>query len=146
MTDSAWEHTLRSRFAALDAAHWDAIAAARDALRAPGPHASWAGGEQREDGSFSMAYVVEGPALEAARRAMGEAELVIPFDWSAWLRESGLDRDSSRWATLSPEEGVRLWISLVRADRFSEGTVLSAAENGLIVHVLDAVLRARPSA
>jgi len=93
-----------------------------------------------------MAYVVEGPALEAARRAMGEAELVIPFDWSAWLRESGLDRDSSRWATLSPEEGVRLWISLVRADRFSEGTVLSAAENGLIVHVLDAVLRARPSA
>jgi hypothetical protein len=94
----------------------------------------WAGGETRPDGSLTMPYFEF--SVEAAE--MLRAVPVEVFDWPTWAAtEEGraLREDRMRLAVATADELVKLTTSLVRADRFTEGTLAWAFESGLLLAI-----------
>lgn len=92
---------------------------------------TWAGGDRNEDGSITMPWFDFGVD---ARELIGLLP-VTAFDWTAWM-----ETDEGRWlrediahvAQASADQLAKLSTALVRADRFSEGTLAWAFESGLL--------------
>lgn len=71
-------------------------------------------------------------------RAIGANGWVEPFDWMAWAETAegkALRDDRDALAQASPDQLQRLLTTLVRADRFSEGTLGWAFESGLMAAI-----------
>ena len=94
----------------------------------------WEGGDRRPDGSITMPYFSLSPAgLEIVRALPIEV-----FDWGAWLQTDAaraLMADHRQIANATPEQLIRLTTALVRGDRFTEGTLASAFESGLLLAI-----------
>lgn len=63
---------------------------------------------------------------------------VEPFDWMAWAQTAegkALREDREALDTASAEDLKRLLTTLIRADRFSEGTIAWAFESGLMAAI-----------
>jgi hypothetical protein len=104
-----------------DAGHWHPMAPTRD------------------DPSVSTMpwYELSDRAL-AFVGAVGANGWVEPFDWMAWAQtEEGtaLREDRDALADATPDQLQRLLTTLIRADRFSEGTLGWAFETGLMAAI-----------
>jgi hypothetical protein len=101
---------------------WDAVA---DLDAAPEP-GRWAEGEPTQ-----MPYVVYGEAVHRTIECVQGLGASVPFDWRSW---KGLDRYAGgRGLDAAPvAEAIRLVTAIVRADRFSEGTILAAVRDGTL--------------
>lgn len=142
--DRRVDDVIRAALAAVTPSQWAAVLAARDGVSRLGPFGSWGGGEQIGEKAFTMPYAIHGPEVEAAQRAMEDAGLIVAFAWPEWQYGRDLAGDRRRWPTMTPVEGVRMWVACVRSARFSEGALLAAADDGLLAAALTAVLEARP--
>jgi len=92
----------------------------------------WEGGDTRPDGSITMPYY----ELSADGREIIATLPIVVFDWPAWKdTEEGraLLADTARVAEATPDQLVRLSTTLVRADRFTDGTLAWAFESGLLL-------------
>ena len=111
--------------------------AAADSLAAEDAHGTWVDGVERE--VRHMPYVDRSPALDRVHTALGGVGAIVPFDWPSW---GGLARyrsaDDVARATVA--EAVRLVTALVRGDRFNEGLLLAAADDGRLAAAI-AVIR-----
>lgn len=100
-----------------------------------------AGGEEAMPGVFTMPATVLPPEVSEFLACLYDTDIVAPMDWSAWLAEGGraLYDDPDRLATATLEECRMLLIAHVRADRFSEGHLLSVLQDGHLVTVLQRI-------
>jgi hypothetical protein len=100
----------------------------------------WEGGERTASGAIQMPYVELDAGGEAFRAAVGRGGWVTAgFDWSAWTRTpefEALRSEPEAIEQATAEQIERLLTTLVRADRFSEGTLLAAWESGLLLRVV----------
>lgn len=101
------------------------VVALRGALADPAPY------EVHPDEPF-LAYEMS-PSVERVLDQAYEAGLIVPFDWVAWIdgramTEIIIDTDASALALLT---------AIVRADRFSDGTLASAFDNGTMRRILE---------
>ncbi len=103
---------------------WDAVVAL-DAEPEPG---RWAGFDQPV---LQMPYVVYSPAVDRVIAAIYALGASLPFDWHSW---DGLSRyPGGRGLDAAPvAEAVRMVTAVVRADRFSEGTILTCLGDGTL--------------
>ena len=71
--------------------------------------------------------------------ALYDEEVVVGFDWVDWMDRRGRDLVASRELLdgASLEDCRRLLVALVRTNRFNEGALLAAFDDGLI----DAILK-----
>ena len=145
MEDQDSDALIRRRLSAVTPGQWNAIAAACIGLGKGNTFGSWGGGEQTESGAIHMSYSIDGPEIRAARDAMADAELFVPYDWTSWSRGREISSKPELWQSMTPEDGVKMWIAQIRAARFNEGSLLAAAESGLLAAALAAVLGARPA-
>lgn len=123
---------------------WDAYAT----LRGEDEHGHWAGGETVrtieidgvEQPVRHLPYVVTSEAVDRMIQCIYALGANLPFDWSAW---DGLRRyPGGRGLESAPvAESVRMVTALVRADRFSEGTILAAFEDGTVDAVMSRLRR-----
>lgn len=95
----------------------------------------WEGGDRQPDGSLTMPYFTFSPrGLELVRDLPVE-----PFDWPRWLETDeaqGLLADQAKIATATAEQLVQLSTALVRSNRFSEGSLASAFQNGQLLAIV----------
>jgi hypothetical protein len=110
-------------------------------MEAPGfSFGHWEGGERDKSRAMQMPYVELDAGGEAFRAAVGRGGWVTPkVDWSAWSRTpefEALRREPEVMARASAEQIEHLLTTLVRADRFNEGTLLGAWESGLLLRVV----------
>ena len=68
--------------------------------------------------------------------ALHENGLIIPFDWTKWDTAETIFKDHSIIDTLKYIEIEHLLTNIVRKERFCEGILLSAIENGMMLKIL----------
>jgi hypothetical protein len=95
----------------------------------------WVPSTRRADGVLTMPYYELSADGLALVRAM---PVQMGFDWPAWMQTAGAKayfQDHARVGEAPAEDLVKLATSLKRGDRFSEGTLASAFESGLLAAI-----------
>ena len=110
-----------------------------------GSFGRWTESTQDSSGTFIVGYSTMGPLLEEAFHFVYENNFVLQeFDWMNW-EEGHLLLAKSRGFLHVPADVVLGLITLIaRTDRFSEGSFLSAFDDGTMPALLRSVLRFRP--
>ena len=94
--------------------------------------------EDESDGVSMGGQAVHSETVGAFVAVLYDEEVVVGFDWPGWMERRGSEltanHDLLRGASL--EDGRRLLAAVVRADRFNEGTLLGAIDDGLVDAIL----------
>jgi hypothetical protein len=99
---------------------------------------AWAPSTTRDDGVIVMPWYELGSDAEAFLADARAGGWVTPFDWPGWAASPDGQRlighpDAVAGATV--EDLARLLTTYVRGDRFNEGLLASAHENGMLVAI-----------
>jgi hypothetical protein len=98
----------------------------------------WDGGYRTASGAIQMPYFVYSDVVDRFHRELGELGWVYPFDWGAWAgspRGQELLVGPAAVATATAPELANLLTTIIRSDRFSEGTIADAFERGLMTAI-----------
>lgn len=144
------DETFEARATALTGAQRVLLRAIVDRLRARGTVVTWRGGERigtTDDGQpvYEMRYADYSEDALALLGTLGRFDLVVPFDWPAWMGEvatrvgAGCEPGAVRTA-LGVADAMRYVTCIVRSDRFAEGAFGAAIEDGSLLDALDVVL------
>lgn len=98
--------------------------------------------ERTESGVLIMPWVEQYPLIQDFVTFMYENKLVIPFDWVYW--QEGRDwfalEDDSKYASLDVETILKLLTAIIRNDRFNEGALVSAFEDGSFPKIIQKLI------
>ena len=98
----------------------------------------WEPSRERDDGVLTMPYVEYSSEILGFERALSEHGFVVPFDWPTWADEGmAIQRDPARLSEADLRTVVRLFTLHVRADRFSEGHLAEAIDQGWLLALLE---------
>jgi len=119
-----------------------ALGAFADELEAPGFDAGrWHDSEVRQtpDGEVrTMPWFELSERAEAFTRAAAGNGWVQPFDWMAWIETyegKALRDDRGALADAMPDQLQHLLTAVIRAERFSEGSIEWAFQSGLMAAI-----------
>lgn len=143
-TDADIEERLR----AVPANRWRALWTAVDALPAGEKPAVWRGGNQIGtrvvDGSerpvFQMPYPEYSEAVDRVLDALHALDIIVPFNWPEW-DGTGRYRGGRALDEAPVADAVRMMTAIIRAERFSEGTIAAAVEDGTLAAALRCLRR-----
>jgi hypothetical protein len=99
----------------------------------------WVPSWTANDGVIHLGWYRLSPQGEAFLAAARESGCVVPFNWPAWAKApevERLGRDPAAVAAAAGADLIRLLTALVRADRFSEGTLAEAFESGVLAAIV----------
>ncbi len=127
---------------------WDELWNAVDELAEETVHSTLAGGEQIDttivDGLerpvIQMPYVIYSSAVNRVLTCLRTLDLIMPFNWPAW---SGCDRYRAGYGMSQAPvaDAVRMITAVVRADRFSDGTIAAMIDDGTLPAALQRLRR-----
>jgi hypothetical protein len=143
------DEQLEAGVRAAGAEAWERLRSAVDAVEAADPAALavWKGGEQvrtivvdgEERAVTQMPYVEYAPPVRALLGAVGSVGAFVPYDWMSWDGHARYP-DASSIAAAPLADIVRLLTAIVRADRFTEGTIATVLEDGRLVAAVERLL------
>ena len=111
-------------------ADWEALWAAVDELLQEREWVRWVAPTEQPDGSIVVGWPDYSPAMNATISALGRVGAVTPaFDWPAW-RQSWNDPGGIGLQTGPAADAVRYLTSVVRGERFGDGTLDAAMRDG----------------
>lgn len=88
--------------------------------------------EHTESGALVMPWVEQCPLIQDFVSFMYENDLVVKFRWTEW--QAGRDwyalDDDSKYDKLDIETALKLLTAIIRNDRFSDGALVRAFEDG----------------
>jgi hypothetical protein len=100
----------------------------------------WMGGDRQPDGSIRMPWYELSPGARAFTAAAAGAGWVTPaVDWMRWVgtdEAATLLTDPAAIASATPEQLERVLTSLVRGERFGDGTLEGAWQRGILTAVV----------
>jgi hypothetical protein len=111
---------------------WARLFAAADALRSDPEPSAMVPAVQQSDGSYSFPYPRYSDTVEEIVQLLYDLNIVVPFDWDAWYQDGGRIPSPDEVARGSAAEAARLVTAIVRAERFSEGTLANALADGTL--------------
>ena len=101
-----------------------------------------AGGQEIEEGVMQFHYMISSPVVDLFRQLVYELPVMVVFDWGRWKEGNRMLNDESfDFDTVDIPTKCKLITSIVRADRFSEGYLVSAFESGVILRILKSIER-----
>lgn len=100
----------------------------------------WKGGEEVEKDVFQMPYVVGASIVDRFLDIVYEIPVMIGFDWGSWDegRKIVSDKDFD-YNTVDIPTKCKVITAIVRNDRFCEGRLVGAFEEGLILKLLKSI-------
>ncbi|WP_052041751.1 DUF6508 domain-containing protein [Paracoccus sphaerophysae] len=118
-----------------------ALAAFLPSIRAPDfSSGTWKGGEQQADGSIQMPWFAQSDAISDFVKAAYDLDWVRSFDWPEWTQTEEafrLRNDPEALAGATADQLAKLLTVVIRQDRFAEGSLAEAFDNGLILSILE---------
>jgi len=104
------------------------------------PLVEWRGGERDANGVVHMPFPVYHPAVDRLVESLRQANAIAAgFDWMHWdgARRYSVEADV---LTAPLEDVVRLVTAIVRGERFCDGTIAAAIEDGRLLAAAQRVL------
>lgn len=98
----------------------------------------WEPGTTGPDGVLHLGWFEPSPEADAFRADCARYGWVVPHDWMAWAATDEGRRllaDPSAIATASVEDLEHLVTTMVRGDRFTEGSFAAAIERGFALAI-----------
>jgi hypothetical protein len=98
----------------------------------------WISSEPDANGVIQMPYYDYDPVILRFAREVSALGWVYPFDWMTWAGTPAaqrLFRDPALVAELDADDLGRLLTTIIRADRFTEGSIAAAAERGALLAI-----------
>jgi hypothetical protein len=148
MTEMQSDASIEQALASVPADLWEQLFEVAHSFLAEPEHTAWDGGQQvgtttvndEKRAVFQMPYASYSDSVERIVALLYEIGVVHPFDWSNW---EGTDRYRGRNAlrTAPVADAARMATVIVRSDRFCEGTIAAAIEDGTFAAVLERLLR-----
>ena len=93
-----------------------------------------------EEEDILFPYCIEAPIVSQFLHIVYRLPIIISFDWGAWEEGRKIaSNDDFDLDTLDLPAKCKLITAIVRSDRFSEGTLVSAFESGLILRILKSI-------
>jgi hypothetical protein len=143
-SDRSIEKALRHSSAGL----WRQLFDAARGYLSESEHGSWAGGQQIDtmfiDGEerpvFQMPYVAYSDNVGRIVSLLTEVGAVFPFDWQSWDSVERY-RGPTALRTAPVADAARMATVVIRSDRFCEGTIDAAIEDGTFGAILERLLR-----
>src|SRR5687767_9308937 len=122
-------------------ARWEELWAAVDELLQEPEWVTWVPSSKGPDGVTVLGWPEYSPAMNATISALGRVGAVTPaFDWPAW-RQSWHDPDGNGMRTGPAADAVRYLTSVIRGERFGDGTLDAAMRNGSLQLALERLRR-----
>jgi hypothetical protein len=116
-----------------------AVQAVREATP---PLFEWRGGKPDDRGVIHMPYPAYHPAVDELRNALGHARAIPVFDWMNW--DGSRRYPNAIDALEAPLADVaRLITTFIRGERFSDGTIAAALDDGRLVAAAERILDER---
>ena len=97
-----------------------------------GSFSEMGGVQEIEPGVIEMPYTIEKPIVIEARRFFLSKHLIVPFVWSKWEEGKAMFRvsEEERFKNTSLPDVIKLFIAVMRNDRFVDGAWADLFENG----------------
>ena len=93
-----------------------------------------------EEEDILFPFCIEAPIVSQFLHIVYKLPIIISFDWGAWEEGRKIaSNDDFDLDTLDLPAKCKLITAIVRSDRFSEGTLVSAFESGLILRILKSI-------
>lgn len=131
-TDADYETAL----AGVTPAVWDGLEESRAFLAQSIEAIEWRGGDEVSPGVLQMPWVDYGAGVQTLRRRLDRSGVLLPFDWVGWEgRSTYADAVALRDAPVA--DALRWLVAVLRGDRFSEGALAAALQDGRVGAALD---------
>lgn len=103
-------------------------------------------GQELASGAIEMPYTIEKPIVIEAKKFFLGKHLIMPFDWSRWDEGRAMFRvnEEERFVNISLADIVKLFIAVMRNDRFCDGAWAHLFENGDGQRLLKRLLDFKP--
>ncbi|MFD7846641.1 DUF6508 domain-containing protein [Nocardia sp. NPDC059764] len=123
----ATDSDIETRLLGLPPERWEPLWAAVDQLLAEQPSV-WEFRTQNHDGSLCLPYAVYDDAVNRVHDALYRADVIVNFDWTSW---DGVQRYRGEVLADAPvADACRMLTAIVRAERFSDGTIGRTLDDG----------------
>ena len=121
------------------AARLELLARHLEVFEAPGfTFGEWVPSRTDADGVITLGWYEFSAAAEAFLADVRAGGWVTPFDWMTWLgtpEGQSLARAPAAVARATPEDLGKLLTSLVRGERFGDGTLANAFDAGILTAI-----------
>ncbi len=96
--------------------------------------------KKNEDGVISMPYFKTSETIDKFLKIVHNLPLMVVFDWSGWEEGTNMINDIDfDYDNIDIPTKCKIITAIVRKDRFCEGTIASAFEDGLILKILKSI-------
>lgn len=120
---------------------WKRLFALADALTPEDLRVTWEGGDEVKPGVVTAPYPRYSPAINEIVTMLDDLGVIVPFDWPEWHRTSPLFPRADGLAEAPVADAARLATTFVRGERFNDGSIQEAIENGALQAILDRLRR-----
>lgn len=99
-------------------------------------------GKKLESGANTLPYTEQSEPIQEFVQFMYDKDLVINFDWSKWQegRDWFASEDEAKYQDLDIETSLKLLTAVIRNDRFNEGALVRAFEDGTLPKVVERLI------
>lgn len=96
-------------------------------------------GKKLKSGANTLPYTEQNELIQEFVQFMYDKDLVINFDWSKWQegRDWFASEDEAKYQDLDIETSLKLLTVVIRNDRFNEGALVRAFEDGMLPGIIN---------
>ena len=124
----------------LSIADWNKLFSLKTEIAIAENYGTLCGGEQLDTGVFTFPYWEKSEIVEKAVHVILTLQLTPVFDWASWSEgKSILLNADFVYNTLDVISLCKLLTTIIRADRFNEGYLVSCFEKGIVLKIITAL-------
>jgi O-acetyl-ADP-ribose deacetylase (regulator of RNase III) len=131
------DEEIAASLAAKPAEQWRRLFALADSLSPGNLEVRWRGGGEHEPGVFTLNYPLYSDSVQAIIEALYELGVIVSFNWPEWHRTSPLFPAAAGLMEAPVADAARLATTYVRGERFSDGAIQQAIDNGAWLAILN---------
>jgi O-acetyl-ADP-ribose deacetylase (regulator of RNase III) len=135
------DENIAAGLAAHPADRWRHLFALIDQLTPADREVTWEGGQETSPGVTQMPYPIYSQRFLQVVRLLAELDVVVPFDWPGWSEVSPFFPEGRGLAEAPVADAARLATAYVRGERFNDGALEYALDNGAMEAIFDRLRR-----